>query len=653
MSLCGAVQGWKWLEYTAFLSVVFGLPPVAEKAWRTLLRREFDANGMMVVAALGALILGEFEEAASVSFLFAISEYLEARATERARKALSDICRLRPEHANLVHPETAEVVVINADQVSVGDLISVRTGDKIAADGEVVEGTSYVDESSLTGESAPVRKSPGDLVSGGSINTGSTHLIVRATSKVEDSTVSRLIRLVEEAQAKRSPTEKLIDGFARAYTPIVVSLALLMASIPWFVGGVEVGRLWTMRALIIIVIACPCALTISTPVTYAAGLAATARRGVIVKGGSSLEALGNVDRIVLDKTGTLTQGKFAVTGIKIISPSRSRKEVLELIAVMEGPSSHPLSPALIHAALREGAELPSKSVIKDHTTLKGEGVMALVDGRQTFVGNRHLFERIGMYDKLDTELKALAESWSSAGATVCFVGMEGEGIMGSFCMEDTVRPEAKHVVESLRNAGMHVLMLTGDSDGAARSVAKQVGIPEELVHSQLLPEDKLHFVGSLKCRQPQGSYGFFRRKRHLLFCGDGVNDGPALAAADIGVSMGEGAALAMEMSDITLMDSNLEKVLYIIDMGSKVMQTIQENIVLSLICKMIVVILTFCGKMTLLYAIASDVGVMLIVTMNGMKLLPGLIDDIRVSSPDDYPAIAASLDRGSNNSNVV
>jgi Zn2+/Cd2+-exporting ATPase len=586
-------------------------------------RYEFDANCMMVVAALGALMLGELDEAASVSFLFAVSEFLESRATKRARVALSEIVRLRPDHANMIHPDTKEIVIVPAEQVPVGSLISVRTGDKIAADGIVVEGTSSVDESSLTGESVPARKTIGDLVSGGSINIGNTQLVVRTTTSVDDSTVSRLIRLVEEAQANRSPTEKMIDGFARAYTPIVVLLAMCMATFPWLISK-EVGRRWTMDSLIIIVIACPCALTISTPVTYAAGLAATAQRGIIVKGGASLEALGSVETVVLDKTGTITAGKFEVVHLELVGEAYTRKQMLELLALMEAPSSHPLSATLVKAAKMEGVSVPANVSVRQHTVLKGEGVTALVDGRTVYVGNQRLFERVGMFATLSDTYKELAEQWGEEeGGSVLFLGVEGEGIIGTLCMTDVVRPESRATIRSLRQGGIDVIMLTGDGEGAAKAVAKQVGIKSSNVHSSLLPEDKLHFIVGLKRPGPTNSFGLIRRQARVLFCGDGINDGPALAAADIGVSMGEGAALALEMSDVTLMDSNLDKLLYCIKMGTRVMNTIQENILMSLVCKTVVVALTFFGKMTLLYAIASDVGVMLIVTLNGMKLLPG------------------------------
>ena len=621
VSMLSFVDGLSYLKYAGLMSVLFGLPPVAIKAWKTIRRRSFDANCMMVIAALGALALGEFDEAASVSFLFCISEALEVRATQRARKALSAIVHLRPDHANVLNPKTKEITILPADDVPVGSLISVRTGDKIVADGVVVEGTSSVDESSLTGESVPVQKTIGSSVSGGSINIGNTQLIIRTTTSVEDSAVSRLIRLVEEAQANTSPTEMMIDRFARAYTPTVIGMAAIMATIPWIYGA-ELGRYWTLNALIIIVVACPCALTISTPVTYAAGLAATAQRGIIVKGGASLEALGNVDSIIFDKTGTLTEGNFKVSHLQVVGEHRTKTEMLSLLALMEAPSSHPLAPTLVAAAKQAGATALSGSTVREHRTIKGEGVEGTVGDRQVYVGNKRLFQRIGMYDDLPGDLKTSTMSWGDDGGTVGFIGVEGEGIIGAYCVTDKMRPEAKSVVGSLLFDGYNVVLLTGDGEGAAKAVGRQIGLTEDAIHSQLLPEDKLHFVGSLKQPPPRHSLGLFGRHPKVLFCGDGVNDAPALATADIGVSMGEGAAVAMEMSDVTLMDSNLSKILYVLKMGSRVMCTVRENILLSLFCKLVVVGLTFAGYMTLLYAIASDVGVMLLVTVNGMKLLP-------------------------------
>jgi Cd2+/Zn2+-exporting ATPase len=698
LCMMGEITNNAFLTYCGLGSVLFGLPPILQKAyirirynyhhrnqygyWHVL--HSLDANVMMAIAAIGAMCIHEFEEAASVSFLFSVSETLEARASARARHALSAILALKPNRAHVVQFQQQEenqnnvnqnhhddnnnqvssrtentnsvgeratapslhtnhsISVMPAELVPVGATLCVRTGDKIAADGIVVQGHSFLDQSSLTGESIPVPVKIGDIVMGGSINIGNTVLWIQTTARSQDSSISRLVALVEQAQMNRSETEKTIDAFARVYTPVILITAVILATVPWILWGREQGRHWILNALILVVIACPCALTISTPVTYAAALAATAQRGIICKGGASLEAMGSVSHVVLDKTGTLTEGKFSVVAISevILSTEQdqqqqySRSEMLQLLAAMEAPSSHPLSATLVQAAHREmimDDALPSLDV-QDHTVLKGEGVTAYVNGKQVYVGNRRLFERVSMYAQIPDRYKIMTDRWSDEqGGTVGFIGVQGIGIIGCYCMKDQVRPESKETVNALLSDGVRVIMLTGDGDGAARTVAQQVGLPSSAVHSQLLPEDKLHFIGSLKspCNNANTlACGLLRRRNQILFCGDGVNDAPALAVADIGVSMGEGAALAMEMSDVTLMDSNLSKLLYVIHMGSRVLHTIRENIILSLLCKVAVVALTFGGYMTLLYAIAADVGVMLLVTINGLKLLPQTNEEV-------------------------
>jgi len=593
----------------------------------------------MVIAALGALALSEYEEAASVAFLFSISEYLENRATQKARIALDDIVHLRPDRANLLEDEGGSgggehVEIVSVEDLEVGSRVSVRTGDKVPADGVVISGSSQIDESSLTGEARPVDRKEGDSVSAGTINVGLTRLIVRTTSSSEDSAVSRLIRLVEEAQSNRSPTEKIVDSFARSYTPVVVGIALIISTIPWLIGGKEVGRHWTLNGLILVVIACPCALTISTPVTYAAGLAAAAQKGILVKGGAKLEALGCVRTVLFDKTGTLTEGKFKLKHLETVGNSKTREEVLRLLATMEAPSSHPLAATLVDAAKNEGVKMSDANgrplLLDDHTILRGEGVTAILDGHKTYVGNVRLFQRLGYYQNLHPSHQKAATQWNEEGATVGFLGIDTLGIVAMFSVCDSVRKEARHVVQSLQAEGIEVIMLSGDGDGAARAVGKEVGINAEHIHSQFLPEDKLHFLANLqgygagrKKMVGGGSVVCSKQNELMLLCGDGVNDAPALAIADVGVAMGEGAAVAMEMGDVTLMDCNLEKLLFCMRMGARVIVTVKENIAISVVSKLIVTILTFCGKMSLFGAIASDVGVMLLVSVNGMKLLPG------------------------------
>jgi len=328
ISLLSMIGGdWEYLKYVALLSVVFGIPNIAIKAFHTMKRCMFDTNCLMLFAAIGAVALQEYTEAAAVTFLFAISEWLEVRATTRARNALNAIVQLRPEYAFIVHPATKEHMMVPAASVPTGAIVAVKTGDKIPCDGIVVEGHSTVDESSLTGESRPVKKSPKDAVSGGTINCGHTHLMIQTTATSDNSAINRLVSLVEEAQANRSETEKIVDEFAKIYTPVVVLAAVCMCTIPWAFGN-DTGSKWTHNGLVLIVVACPCALIISTPVTYVAGLAATAQRGVLIKGGAHLEALGLLKTICFDKTGTLTQGSFALVSINQIGTAYSRKEIL-------------------------------------------------------------------------------------------------------------------------------------------------------------------------------------------------------------------------------------------------------------------------------------------------------------------------------------
>ena len=610
---------WDYLKYVALLSVAFGLPPIAMKAFRTLRRFHFDVNCMMLLAVLGALPLQEYTESAAVCFLFSISEALESRATARARNALSAIVCLKPEHANVINPHTKAIIVLPASVVAVGSLVSVRTGDKIPCDGVVVEGESTVDESTLTGESRPVSKAEGMNVSGGTINIGNSQLVIKTTATSESSAVSRLIRLVEEAQSNRSDTEKMVDTFAKIYTPFVVLAALCMCTIPWAIGY-EVGILWSKNALVTIVIACPCALIISTPVTYVAGLTAAAQRGVIVKGGQHLESLGRTKSISFDKTGTLSEGIFQLLELRVTG-NRSRREVLEYLALMEAPASHPLSEAIVKGAANENVSIPKHLELKNHTLLPGEGIRAVVNGKEVYVGNKKLFQRLGLYDNLHKEHSAVVDEWANAGGTTGFISIDGEGIIGSYCVADKIRAESKEVLQNLKKMGITITMLTGDLRPAALGVAQQIGLDECDVRSELLPEDKLTAIEN-KVAESREKDKWWRTKRAVMMVGDGVNDAPSLAMADISVAMGEGAALAMETSDVTLMDSDLRKLSWVIHMGKRVIRTIAVNITFSLLVKGLVGGFMLAGRGSLWGAIISDVGAMLVVTLNGMRLLP-------------------------------
>lgn len=408
----------------------------------------------------------------------------------------------------------------------------------------------------------------------------------------------------------------MIDSFAKVYTPIVVVLALFMCTIPW-AFGTDVGILWVHNGLVTIVIACPCALIISTPVTYVAGLAAVTQKGIVCKGGQHLEGMGRVKSIYFDKTGTLSEGVFALLHFKLVDDAvRSRKEVLGYLAIMEAPASHPLSDAIVKGAVNEQAVV-LKLNVQNHTLLPGEGITAVVEGKNVHVGNKRLFDRLNLYDNLSRSMKAMTDDWSQSGGTVGFISIEGEGIVGSYCVADKVRHEAKEVVTTLKFMGIDITMITGDQRGAALAIGAQIGLEETDIISEMFPEDKLAVIRNKVEENKRNG-----KQKSVVMVGDGVNDAPALALANVSVAMGEGAALAMQTADLTLLDSDLRKLLYVIRMGKRVRRTIFENISFSLVTKAVVMGFTFAGRVSLWAAIASDVGAMLIVTMNGMKLLP-------------------------------
>jgi len=610
---------WEYLNYVALVSVVIGLPPIGVKAVVRLRSFQFDTNVLMCSAVAGSLALQEFAEAAAVTFLFSISDWLERRATTRARNALSEIVQLRPSQATIFHPATKELIAIPASSVPVGALVSVKAGAQIPCDGIVVGGKSVVDESSLTGESRPVKKGVKDKVNGGTINSGMNELLIRTTSSSENSAVSRLIRLVEEAQANRSETEKMVDAFAKRYTPVVIAGALLMVSIPW-AWGVDVGRRWTKTGLILLVVACPCALIISTPVTYVAGLAATAQRGILIKGGAYLEALGKVKKVAFDKTGTLTKGQFALLHLKCFGDMK-REDVLGYLAMVEERASHPIAEAIVTAVKNEGVSVPKNVSLKDLTELEGEGVTAMAGNVRLYSGNQRLFDRLGF--DIPKEAREGIESWEKLGGTVGYLGVEGKGVVCAYCCTDSPREESARVLQTLKEDGIRVVMLTGDNRDAALLIGAQIGLDESDIKYELLPEDKLIIIGDMMENKGEGLISScFKESELVMMCGDGINDAPALAKCDIGLAMGEGAALAMETSDLTLLDSDLEKLLYSIKMGKAVNRKIRENIIFSFVTKAIVVVTTLSGYSYLWAAIAVDVGSMLVVTLNGMMLLP-------------------------------
>lgn len=503
----------------------------------------------------------------------------------------------------------------------------------------------------MTGESRPIFKGPKATVSGGTVNTGLRQLVVRTTSTSDDSAVARLIRLVEEAQSNRSETEKAIDEFAKFYTPLVLFVALLMCTIPW-AYGVETGKKWTHNGLVLIVVACPCALIISTPVSYVAGLAAAAQRGILIKGGAYLEALGQVRHICFDKTGTLTTGEFCLLHLDIVGESLTRHQVLEYLLLMEERAAHPVAQAIMTAARNENVSIPKEMILEKHTILAGEGVTGVINGKDVFVGNERLFERLGLLVEMPKHVAEKVVSWKRLGGTIGFIAIQESGIVGAYCAADAVRPEAAEVVQKFLKRGIALHMLTGDNDEAAKSVGAQLGWHSDSrseIYAKLLPADKLKFVEELAASKSHSCF----RKHIVLFCGDGVNDAPvsfhsvplafslceqtsrspivvltfpliskALAAAHVGVAMGSGAVVAMETAHVTLLDTSLHKLDFAQQIGRRVLRKIAENVAFSIAIKLAVLVWAVTGTPSLWFAIGSDVGSMLLVTLNSMLLLP-------------------------------
>lgn len=578
-------------EWAALLAVGVGLPPVAKKGLIALRQRVLDINFLMMIAVIGALAIGEWGEGATVCFLFALAEWLEDRAMDRARSAIAAVMQLAPDVATLASGKD-----VPAATVAVGTRLLIRPGARVPLDGRVASGASSVDESALTGEAVPVGKKPGDAVSAGTVNQGGV-LDVETTATAGDSAVARMARLVEEAQAARSPTERWVDRFSRVYTPVVCVIALAIVAIPTLMGGDL--HAWLYKALVLLVVACPCALVLSTPVTVVSALARAARAGVLIKGGAHLETLGRLRALAMDKTGTLTEGRFRVVDCMTVGET-SEAALHRMVAAVERRSSHPLAGALLeHAA---SGEIVGAAT---YETIEGEGVVATVEGRIVHVGNHRMAERLGLHDE---DEHARMEGWMAEGRTVVYVGIDGR-LAGHLSLADLPRPEARAAVASLAASGVTLAVLTGDNAGTARAVARSVGI--DVVLADLLPVGKVEAIKSLQERH--GVTGMV---------GDGINDGPALAAADVGIAMGtRGTAVAMEAADVALMGDDLRRLAWAVRLGQAALSRIRLNVGLAIGAKAVVMVLAVLGLANLWLAVAADMGVSLVVIALGLGML--------------------------------
>ena len=560
----------------------------------------FDENFLMAVATIGAMILGvtytgDYEEAVAVMIFYQIGELFQSIAVDQSRNSISKLMEIRPDSAFI--EENGELTEVDPDEVEIGTVIVVRPGDRVPIDGIIVEGSSSLNTSALTGESIPRDVIEGDEVLSGCINLSGV-LKIRTTKEFGESTVSKILDLVENASSRKAKTEAFITKFAKVYTPFVVGSALLLAIVPTLVqlgmGTDPEFQQWIYRALTFLVISCPCALVISIPLGFFAGLGGASREGVLVKGSNYLEMLSDVDVVVFDKTGTLTQGVFEVTEVSCNDVPRER--LIELAAAAESSSPHPIAASLVRA---HGIDI-DRTRVTDVEDIPGKGVIAKVDGTPVAVGNLRLMEQLGLK----------VEDVQATGTTV-YVAIDGR-FAGSITISDVVKPESHQAMKDLRKAGIKkTVMLTGDADAVAQKVAAEIEIDE--VYSQLLPADKLAKLENI-IDENEGSA--------VAFVGDGINDAPSLVRADIGITMGAiGSDAAIEASDVVIMDDDPRKIATSIGISRKTMKIINENIIFTLIVKFGFLGLAAVGIVDMWFAIIADVGVMIVAVLNSARAL--------------------------------
>jgi Cd2+/Zn2+-exporting ATPase len=602
--LCGAALAGAYLVGRLFpdaghwafvVALAVGLLPVARRAVVAALSGSpFTIETLMTVAAVGALFIGATQEAATVVLLFLVGELLEGVATGRARASIRSLTDLVPKTARL--EENGQTSEVPAVSLRVGATILVRPGDRIPADGAIIEGAGAINEAPVTGESVPKRKGAGDAVFAGTINTDAV-LRVRVTAAAADNTIARVVKLVEEAQESKAPTERFIDRFSKVYTPGVMVVAALVAIVPPLVVGASWSE-WVYKGLAVLLIGCPCALVISTPAAIAAGLSAGARRGLLLKGGAVLEGLRRIKVVALDKTGTLTEGKPKVTDV--VPFGRTEREVLSLAGALETGSSHPLAVAILARAKEAKAPIPPAMASR---AIPGRGVGGKVGGKSVLLASA---QAANDESQLAPEQQQAINAFNDEGKTVSVLVVDGVPA-GLIAMRDEPRPDAKAGLAALRDHGIRTIMLTGDNKRTAEAIASDLGIE---ARAELLPEDKQNIV-----RQFQGEGGVVAK------VGDGINDAPAIAAADIGIAMGGGTDVALETADAAVLHGRVTDIANMINLSQRVMNNITQNIVASLGLKVVFLVTTIIGVTGLWPAILADTGATVLVTANAMRLL--------------------------------
>lgn len=592
--------GNQWIVIALVIaSIASGGLTTYKKGWIALKNGNLNINALMSIAVTGAMAIGSWPEAAMVMFLFTLAEVIEAKSLDRARNAIRGLLDLTPETAT-VQQADGSWVLTDVKAIALGALVRVRPGERIALDGILISGNSAVNQAPITGESLPVDKIVGDEVFAGTINqTGSFEY--KVTAEATHSTLARIIHAVEAAQGSRAPTQRFVDQFAKIYTPAVFLLAVLVAVLPPLLMA-QSWQEWIYKALVMLVIACPCALVISTPVTIVSGLAAAARKGILIKGGAFLEAGRSMKVLAVDKTGTLTYGKPAQTDFFALSSND--KHIHEIAISLAARSDHPVSLAIAHANQEQKNDLKT---VDSFEAILGRGVKGVIEGNLYYLGNHRLIEELGLCsDDIENRLLPLEQQ----GKTAVLLTNQTE-VLAIIAVADTVRETSKQAIDELHQLGVTTIMLTGDNEHTAKAIGKQVGVDE--IMGNLLPEDKLKIIDSRLKKDPNVKVGMV---------GDGINDAPALARASIGFAMGAaGTDTAIETADVALMDDDLRKIATFIRLSKSTALILTQNIVLALGIKAIFLVLTFTGQATMWMAVFADMGASLLVVANGLRLL--------------------------------
>ena len=586
---------------TYMLGAIIAGYEIAVSAYKSLVKKHTIGPAMlMCIACVASFIIGHPEEGAAVTFLYYIAEFLEDYSEFRARRSIKSLVEIAPDTARLKVGDKEEIK--NVDEINIGDIVIVKPGDKVPLDGEIVFGSSSINQASITGESVPVLKNVGDEVFSGTVNEDG-YLEVKVTTAAKDSMISKIVTLVKRSQLNRSETETLVEKVAKYYTPVMMVAAICVALIPPLVLGQNLTD-WVYKALSLLVISCPCAFLISTPVGMVSAITSATRNGVIIKGSTYVEEMRNVKAVIFDKTGTLTEGKLKLSDIRVLDENYSEEDVVRIAASLESESSHAIALAVVNYASDENIALDH---VEEFKNVPGKGILANINGEQYYAANEPLIEGSSFDISMD-EVKSYAE-----GKTVIFVG-NAQNLMAIITVSDKIRDNASEVITDLKGQGVQTIMLTGDNKLAAKSVASEIGI--DYVYANLLPQDKLNLLDTIR-----NKFG------DVAMVGDGINDAPALARANIGIAMGAaGSDVAIETADVALMQDDISKLPYLFSLSRKTMGIIKQNITLAITIKLLCAVLAIVGIITLMMSVGvGDLGLTLLVILNSFRI--GMVKD--------------------------